>query len=470
MIPIGCRRGLSWTLPALVAAFVVTWQAAVPGPWRDEFASWSAATRTAPEILDLGRHIDGVLVPYYLLLHVWIGWFGDSVLAMRVPSLVAMTATAAVVARLGQRLWGPSAGLLGGLLFAVLPVTSRYAQEIRGYAFATLFATLSCLFLVEALRRSRWWWWGGYGLCVALIGLAHLVSLLVLAGHLVAVVTVCRRDGRWRALWWLLAASAGLAVVLPLTLRGLGQHDQQLNWLDPASVETLVEAFGSIFGSSLLGGLVAGLAVAALRTGRAAALGWVTVLLSIGLLYAYDQVVSPIFVGRYLLFVVPLLCALAGAGLTALRRPVSVGVVVLVGLLGWPAQLQFRSAHSGYDYQAAARVIESNAAPGDGIVYAPRDGWQLTDVGLGYYLRERAPRDVLLATDERAGASLWATECAEPLTCLTGVQRLWVVRADPLDRDEVPLTYRTRAALTLFDRLATWRVDGFTAELYVRAG
>ena len=45
---------------------------------RDEIASWSAATRTVPEIFALGRHIDGVLVPDYLFLHYWIGWFGDS--------------------------------------------------------------------------------------------------------------------------------------------------------------------------------------------------------------------------------------------------------------------------------------------------------------------------------------------------------------------------------------------------------
>src|SRR3954451_9647205 len=74
LIPRPVRAHLVWAVPAVVTALVVGYQAGRPDPWRDEFASWSAATRTVPEIVALGRHIDGVIVPYYLFLHVWIGW------------------------------------------------------------------------------------------------------------------------------------------------------------------------------------------------------------------------------------------------------------------------------------------------------------------------------------------------------------------------------------------------------------
>ncbi|MET0422783.1 MAG: hypothetical protein ABW046_02840, partial [Actinoplanes sp.] len=104
------RRPLTWVAPVTTAAVIVSFQAARPDPWRDELASWSAAIRTVPEILELGRHIDGVLVPYYLLLHYWIGWFGDSPVALRTPSMLAMTATAGVVALLARRFWGDTAG------------------------------------------------------------------------------------------------------------------------------------------------------------------------------------------------------------------------------------------------------------------------------------------------------------------------------------------------------------------------
>jgi mannosyltransferase len=461
------RAQVCWLLPAATAAFVVAYRAAEPVPWRDEFATFSAATRTVGQIVALGRHIDAVLVPYYLFLHAWIGLFGDSMTALRVPSIVAMTLTAGLVALLGRRFWGNTAGLLGGLLFAALPVVSRYGQEARGYAVAVLFTTLATLLLVVALERSRWWTWSGYGLVVALMGLSHLLTLLILAGHLVVVAAETGRHGRLRALWWLVAAAAGAAVVLPLTARGLGQQAVQLDWLSKAGPGTLASLPDTIFEAPVLGGAVPGLAVAALRRGRArwAALLWVAVLLPVGLLYAYDQLIAPIFVGRYLLFCVPLLCALAGAGLLALRLPIALVVLVALAAIGLPTQQSIRREHSPWDYRAAAEVIRRNAAPGDGIIYAPRDGWQLVDVGLKYYLRDHAPRDVLLASGETANASLWATECA----CPVDTRRVWVVVADNIAPEVTDqLSYAETAALRPYAKLVMWRVEGFTITLYVR--
>jgi mannosyltransferase len=483
LVPVGVSRRpryfrwllttLTWLLPTALTALAVSWQSSRPDLWRDEFATWSAATRSVSGIIALGRHIDGVIVPYYLLEHFWIGWFGDTALAMRMPSILATTATAAVVALLARRWWGPAAGLLGGLLFAVLPVVSRYAQEARGYALATLFAALSTLVLAGALDRSRWWRWTGYALCVALMGLSHLLSLLILPGHLVLVGGAVWRTGRRRALYWLVAAAAGTGAVLPLTAQGFGQRGQQLDWLFAATPNDLAQISGSIFDVPVIGGAVPALALFALGRGRPAGRLWVTVLLPVALLYAYDQLVAPIFLGRYLMFVVPLLCALAGAGLTALRAPFAVLVVIVVGLIGLPDQGQIRREHSPFDYRAAAEVIEENAAPGDGIVYAPRDGWQLVDTGLGYYLRGRGPRDVLLAQDETSTASLWATECADPAACLRGTYRVWVVAADNLNpvyraSSTNQLSYTEQTALSAFARLIVWRVEGFTITLFTR--
>lgn len=469
---------LAWLLPAAVAAVVVTYRAARPVPWRDEFASWSAATRTVPEIVALGRHIDGVLVPYYLFLHFWIGWFGDSPAAMRAPSMLAMIAMTAAVAILATRFRGRAAGLLAGLLTAVLPVVSRYGQEARGYAFAALFATVATLAMAAALERPRWWRWVAYALCVLLVGLSHLISLLVVAGHLVAVVVAAVHERRRRPLWGLPAAAAGVGGVLLLTRDGLGQQNAQLNWLSTAQPKILTSVPELLFLSPIVGGAVFALALFALHRGQPtpaivrAVLLWLTVLPPIGLLFAYDRLVGPIFVGRYLLFAVPLLCVLAGAGLTALRLPVALVAVLVVGVLGLPLQSEVRREHSPFDYRAAAAVVGANEEPGDGIVYAPRGGWQLVDIGLEYYLRGRAPRDVLLAESETQDASLWATECADPAACLKGVTRVWVVAADNLDpafRADATnqLTAAQRAALrAAYAPQRSWRVDGFTITLF----
>jgi mannosyltransferase len=471
------RIQICWIVPTVVTWLTVSYQAAQAPPWRDEFASWSAATRTVPEIFALGRHIDGVTVPYYLFLHYWIDWRGDSVEAMRIPSMAAVTATAAVVALLARRFWGNKAGLLAGLVFAVLPVVSRYGQEIRGYAFATLFATLATLALASALEKSQWWRWVLYSVCVALMGLSHLLSLLILGGHLVMVIVLGWWFGRWRMLWWVLAASAGVVAVVPLTHSGFGQQGEQLQWLDPAKPQALAEIFGVIFATPLIGGIVVGLAVAALWRERAAAavLLWVSVLVPVGLLYAYDQLVAPIFLGRYLLFCIPLLCALAGATLTVLRLPVALVAVVALGAIGLPTQDDIRVQHSPINYQTAAAVISTNQRPGDGIIYEPREeGWQFVDIGLKFYLRDHAPRDLLLQSDEAQNASLWATECDDQVKCIGDTRRIWVVAGDnsnPPYRASATnqLGYGANAVLTrYYVPLVTWRVGGITIALFVR--
>ena len=50
------------------------------------------------------HNIDAVLGLYYFGLHLWMAVFGDSATAMRLPSVIAMTAAAAVVALVGRRL------------------------------------------------------------------------------------------------------------------------------------------------------------------------------------------------------------------------------------------------------------------------------------------------------------------------------------------------------------------------------
>src|SRR5215469_9237021 len=107
-----------------------------PRSWRPAAASliWAvpAAVTAALGLYQIGVpmlcHVDAVLGVYYFGIHLWMGIFGDSATAMRLPSVIAMAGAAAVVALTGRRLAGAGAGLAGGLVFAVTPSASRYAQ------------------------------------------------------------------------------------------------------------------------------------------------------------------------------------------------------------------------------------------------------------------------------------------------------------------------------------------------------
>jgi mannosyltransferase len=179
---------LTWAAPAVVTAALGLLAIGVPQLWRDELASWSAASRTVPQLWAMLHNIDAVLGIYYFGLHLWMAVFGDSATAMRVPSVIAMAGAAAVVGLIGRRLGGGVAGLASGLIFALIPSVSRYAQEARPYAFATFFAALATLMFLRAMERPNWSRWAIYAVVLGAAGAANLVALVVASGHLIIIL------------------------------------------------------------------------------------------------------------------------------------------------------------------------------------------------------------------------------------------------------------------------------------------
>lgn len=179
---------LAWAAPVVVMAVLGLFELGVPQLWRDEFATWSAATRTLPQLWAMLHNTDAVLGVYYFGLHFWIAVFGASPVAMRLPSVIAMVIAAGVVGLIGRRLAGNAAGVAGGVIFALIPSVSRYAQEARPYAFATLFAALATLLFLRAMERPHWSRWAIYAVVLAAAGTANLIALSVAAGHLLILL------------------------------------------------------------------------------------------------------------------------------------------------------------------------------------------------------------------------------------------------------------------------------------------
>ena len=264
---------LTWAAPAVVTAALGLFEIGGPQLWRDELATWSAASRTLPQLWAMLHTIDAVLGPYYFGLHLWMAVFGDSATAMRLPSLIAMTVAAGVVALIGRRLAGNVAGLASGLVFALVPSVSRYAQEARPYAFAMLFASLATLLFLRAMERPSWSRWALYTLVLAAAGTANLIALCVVAGHLVIVILdflqrtvrvggdgtpdsgkplpggrLAPEDSPLRLLVrFCVAAVVGAVLVLPLVIEGHAQQGWQIGQQNSPHVAQLIGVSGGIW-------------------------------------------------------------------------------------------------------------------------------------------------------------------------------------------------------------------------------
>jgi mannosyltransferase len=342
---------LAWAVPTVVTAALGLYQINVPILWRDELATWSAASRTLPQLWAMVHNVDAVLGLYYLGLHLWMAVFGDSATAMRLPSMLAMTGAAAVVALTGKRLGGTRVGLISGLIFAVIPSVSRYAQEARPYAFATLFAALATLLLLRAMERPTWLRWGCYSLALAAAGASNLVALCVLAAHAAIVLTdfglrtvrIGDEDapGGGRALpggrpepvqgqplallgWFSLAAIVGIILVAPVVKEG---HDQSASQIGQQPDPHVVALFGVInglwpelFASTLVAFAVIALGLASMVTltgarqrvlaGYALAGG----ILPIVAVWIISKGPDSYWTFRYMLFTVPAWAVAAGLG------------------------------------------------------------------------------------------------------------------------------------------------------------
>ena len=152
----------------------------------DEGYTWLVSSApTAGDFLERLANFENTPPLYYLLAAP----LGDGEVALRVPSLLAGTASVGVVYAIVRPLLGTSAALLSALALAALPEQAAYAAGARGFLLcelALLVALWAALRLAQGGRR-RWWWLWTAGATAALYSEydAGLFLGLVLAGLLV---------------------------------------------------------------------------------------------------------------------------------------------------------------------------------------------------------------------------------------------------------------------------------------------
>jgi mannosyltransferase len=477
--PGGRRRLRRWpfwelALPPLLTLAVVTWQIQGPSYWRDEGATLSAVTRPAGDLLRMLGHADAVHGVYYLMVWAVVRIFGTAELVTRLPSAVAMAVTAIAVAGIGRRLISRRAGLLAGLVFAALPEVSRYGQEARSYATVSALAAVASYLLVRVLNEAgpgtgespapggadgpgrppeRRRWLIGYGAAVAVLGVVNIFGLVIIPAHGLTVLLASRRaraagpgsggvpgaraSGRGLRRGWLAAIAAAVAVASPVLVYAWQQQGAQ-EWLKPPSLSMLAK-LPNLIGSPFLAGALLLVIIGGVATSRAAGrtaadwparlpalcLPWLLMPPAILILLSF---IHPVYTLRYVLYCLPAVAVLAGAGLAALGwRTGLVALAVVVGI-AVPGQLNARrpAAH-GDNIRQADRIIAENRRPGDAVLYTGRDARYMA---AAYPFGLKELRNVALKRTKTASATLAGTYLHGPHLrhrLMTRVQRLWVV-------------------------------------------
>ncbi|MGW7754260.1 glycosyltransferase family 39 protein [Streptomyces violaceusniger] len=438
--------------------------------WRDESTTYQVAHRSLGEIGHLLGNADVAHGLYYLLMHAVFALWDGGLLALRLPSVLAMAATAAGVGLLGHRLAGPRAGLVAGLVFPLAPAVQRYAPEGRSYALVSAAVVAATHLLLSAVARPRKRTWAGYAAVASLACLLHEFAILAVAAH---GVTLYRARVGARSGWaWGQAASVVAVVLAPLVIVSQ-QQAALVGWISAPGPSELL-GFGAL---ALMGLLCARGPLPARGSVPLRDLALALLILPPAALMAVSYL-HPLYVDRYVLYAHVGLALLIGARLDALSRTVAapralaggLAVVAVAALL--PYSLQLRTPGSRLDNTlAAARAVRELGRPGDGVLFLPA---RRREPIMSSPADFRGLRELALARHAIPSGTLHGIELPAPrirARMLTAGRIVTVNDPPGQPLDDTPQERVKREVLAEhFHRCAVRDVTGMRIVLYGRAG
>jgi mannosyltransferase len=478
--PAAPAAGADWSARAVrfLPIALVSAVMAVLGIWglgrhdtmgNDEIVTRYASTLSFGQLAHLLEHTDIYHGFYYVVMHPWVAVFGTTPSAIRVPSVIAMTVATGLMVHLTRRLSGSIwAGVFAGLIMALTPEISFYAQTAREYATIVAVVLCATLALIRALEaeaagrpdRRRWVL---YGALITLCGYLNELTLVVLAAHLATVLLA--RPGRQVVKHWFVTGAIGAFLVLPVVIGSIHQ-DSAASWITRPTVHDLGILFHDYFGSvSWVAVCLFLCAVAAVlpdghpawwRRGEISlpSVGAPLLVLPAGVLIVESVIAHPLYVDRYVLYGETGAAFLAGFGLYRIgswlagragrvdRRAVLAvtGAVACLCVFIFQLTPQHRARTPltrQFDYGDPSFFIGAHERPGDGVMFF---NTFFRKAELGYPQDFRDTTDFALAVTPQKSGTLNGFN--KPFSVVGPLmltyQRIWVVGRAPSARVSSP--------------------------------
>jgi len=363
---------------------------------------------------------------YYVLLHYWVSFFGDSEFASRMLSVIPGSLSVLFIYKFGKELFNKNAGLIAALIMAVSVFQIKYSQEARTYSLIVFLALLSNYFFFRLLSAHKFKYILGYFLTSALLVYDHFYWVFYIAAQNIYVFTkmIINPNGKWPGFKrWMALQFILVAVSLPefILLRGADAMHEGF-WRARPNLHTVVDTILQFSGSLPLLILFFVLSVYMVicaigatlksahkepvsRTGgimqdpplsnKIDKVYFLIVLLFTPVIFAFiiSMILNPIYGDRYLIGVPPALYILVAAGIDNLgfKKLKVIAVVLIVGLSLLQIYRYYLSVDK-HQWREAVHYIEENASPGDLIMVYP--DFEL--ISLEYYLGRNDLRAVAL--------------------------------------------------------------------------
>jgi hypothetical protein len=410
---------LSWSLVAVGGLLRLVRFGDNRSLWLDEaMLSLNVLERGFLELLRPLDHAQAAPPAFLLLVKLSVATIGDSEYALRLVPLLAALAALVIFRRLSARLLPGLPGLVALGLFAVAEPLVHYAAEVKQYSLDVLAVVALLAIAAEPLVTGRLS--GRRAVALAVAGLLAVsvsypsVFLLVgVAAVLALEPFVSRRRLSHAALVLAVVWACSFGAVLVFMLGRTGEVRAAAVGLGEAGVESPLRiavdvwrAFGypAPFARTTVGlaVLVAVLGALHLRRRRLPVLAVLAVVVAATATAATANLYP--FFGRFVLFLVPLVLLLVGAGVQELReltreRTRAVWITALLVLAVFPVGVAAANAVSPpgiEETRGVIRAMEERWQPGD-LLFAAR----LAQPALAYYAEcEQCEAFVGMPTDD----------------------------------------------------------------------
>ncbi len=207
--------------PAYVIAFACSLIVLSLGFWRpapsgDESVTILAIRHGWLQIWQMRFH-DPALLPYYFMLKAW-ATLVPSEFALRLPSVIAMSAMVVVVMKIVADFTNIMVSILAGVITLIMPSVTLFAQDARPYTFAALFACLSVRCWLMRARSPRTSYVVSLTLCLIAGILLHAYSATLILVLLISAMILRKgaAPGLLRAT--LVASIASCVTALPFLM------------------------------------------------------------------------------------------------------------------------------------------------------------------------------------------------------------------------------------------------------------
>ena len=345
--------------------------------WIDEGLSVGIGSHPLFDIPGL-LHQDGSPPLYYMLLHVWMGWFGTSEWATQSLSTIIGLLCVPAAFWAGNVMIGRRVAWAAAAIAAVNPFLTLHAYETRMYALLILLGILTSTAFVLAFVQRRVRWLPAFGVLLALMLYTHNWSLFfgaACAGAFAWLVWKAAAADRRRLLRDGLIGFGVTAVLYAPWLPTLAYQAQHTGapWSTRPKLDELIFGTGTTIGGrgpSVALALAAGVAISAIATYRRLRdLRTVQSLLIIfagAVLFAFAaSQLSPAWAARYLSVALGPLMLFAAAIFVNAERLGMWALAIFIVICALPQPVH-RTEPS--DEKVVAQDVKAYMLPGDLVI------------------------------------------------------------------------------------------------------